>query len=555
MSSDEQTEVERVRALERLNVLDAPAEACFLELLELATTVCDAPKASISLITRDRRWSLAKTGLSIGEAPRAVSICQHVLHSDDLLVIENTVEDARSAGSPLVVGPESVRFYAGAPLIVSSGHIIGALCIYDVQPRPGGLTPSQAQMLRVLAAQVVAQMELRQAIREQSQFAEEQRRAREALALSEERHRLVGEATHDMLWVLDVATEKLEGFGRVRELLGNRPPRSFNDYIARVHPDDLAAYAESYFAAFKGPQTTWSAEYRMLRDDGTWRWCECRARFVRDEDGWTVRVYGALLDVTPKVRLREQMVQNARQASVGVLAGGVAHEMNNPLAYVLSNLNWLREDLRPPQCSEDQRAAIDDAIHGAERLRRIIADLQTFAQEGNDALGPVDLETAMRAAVTLTRAQLRDKAVLTEELVPVPMVWANLPKLTQSLVNVLQNAAQAVQQQKGPSRITLRTGREADGRVVVEVQDDGVGMSEDVRLRAVEPFYTTRPIGGGLGLGLSVCHGLVKQMEGELEIQSAPGQGTRVRILLKASGSPHPSPGTDAPATGEGEAP
>ncbi len=555
MSRDPSREEERLLVIDRLGVLDTPPEACFDALVGLAASLCHAPMSAITLLARDRQWLKARQGIALSETARSEAICVHTIDRPGLLVIPDTREDPRTSGLPHVRAEEGIRFYAGAPLVTTSGHTIGALCVLDTSPRPAGLTEEQGQALLVLAVQVVAQLELRQALRTQEALLDEQRRAREALARSEERLRLAGEATHDLLWEIDLVTGSSEGLGRLRRLFGENAPHDLAGFMKRVHPDDYEALRRSFRAAVLGRGETWSMQFRYLGDGGAVRWSQARARLLRDERGWTVRVYGALLDVTEEMTLREQMVQSERLASVGALSGGVAHEMNNPLACVLSNLTWLRGDLRPGQCTDDQLAAIDDAVHGAERLQRIVADLRTFAQEGNDVQGPVEVEAAVRSALTLTRAQLTDRAMLTEELSRVPPVTANLPKLTQVMVHLLRNAVQAVTGVPGTRRVTVRTGLAGAGSVYVDVEDTGEGMCESVRRRAFEPFFTTRAVGAGQGLGLSVCHGLVKQMGGTMELSSEPGRGTRVRVVLTASAPPRPFPATGARATEEAAAP
>ena len=154
----------RLDALKRLSVLDSAPERGFDDIVELASQICEAPVALVSLVSSDRQWFKARTGLESQETDIHSSVCAFALIEPDLLVITDLSDDARTRNNPLVTEPPHIRFYAGAPLRMGDGHVVGSLCVIDEKPRPAGLTERQSGALKNLARQVVAQLELRQAI-------------------------------------------------------------------------------------------------------------------------------------------------------------------------------------------------------------------------------------------------------------------------------------------------------------------------------------------------------------------------------------------------------
>ena len=157
-------EVKRLNVLWQYDVLDTVPEEVFDDLTELASHICEAPVALISLVDEDRQWFKAEVGTSLKETSRDISFCAHAILNDGLLVISDATKDPRFSDNPLVTGPQRIRFYAGAPLVTPDGHALGTLCVLDKKPRK--LRPEQLKALRVLAHHVVSQLELRRHARE-----------------------------------------------------------------------------------------------------------------------------------------------------------------------------------------------------------------------------------------------------------------------------------------------------------------------------------------------------------------------------------------------------
>ncbi|RKH38208.1 ATP-binding protein [Corallococcus sicarius] len=248
---------------------------------------------------------------------------------------------------------------------------------------------------------------------------------------------------------------------------------------------------------------------------------------------------GLVRDVTESTRLETQRRLAERMTSVGTLAAGVAHEINNPLSYVTSNLAYLWERVAQPVVPTEQleelRQVVAEALEGAGRVRSIVRDLRTFSRAEEESHGPVDVLRAVDGALKLMRDELQHRARLTCELEPVAAVHGNEGRLGQVVMHLLMNALQAFGErplEENALRLRVRPGRE--GHVLIEVEDNGQGMALDVRQRIFDPFFTTRSPKGGTGLGLSICLTLVHAMGGHIEVASEQGQGSLFRVELPA---------------------
>jgi signal transduction histidine kinase len=230
-----------------------------------------------------------------------------------------------------------------------------------------------------------------------------------------------------------------------------------------------------------------------------------------------------------------------RLASLGRLAAGVAHEINNPLAYVVMNTSAALEDLQRalPKADpllrpglEEAAAALREARAGSERVRLIVRDLKLFSRVDVEARDPVDLAKVIESSIGIAWNEIRHRARLVKDFSPLPEVVASESRLGQVFLNLLVNAAQAIEPgAPDQNEIRIVTRREGD-RAVAEVRDTGCGIPQELRKRIFEPFFTTKPPGVGTGLGLAICHTIVSELRGELTVESTPGKGTTFRVSL-----------------------
>jgi signal transduction histidine kinase len=259
--------------------------------------------------------------------------------------------------------------------------------------------------------------------------------------------------------------------------------------------------------------------------------------------------------------MQEQLVLSDRLASVGTLAAGVAHEINNPLAAVTANLDYISGELArdPSELAPDGmqefiealEPALVDAREAANRIRQIVKDLLGFSRSDADQVGPVDVRRVLEFAARMVAAQIRSRARFVQNVIDLPPVLGNEGRLGQVFLNLLINATQAIPEGMN-DRNEIRVSARLDGqRVVVEVSDSGQGIPREIVHRIFDPFFTTKPIGVGTGLGLAICHRIVQSLGGEISVESEVDKGTTFRVSLPALAVPALSsekPAAAAPA-------
>ncbi|WP_224245037.1 hybrid sensor histidine kinase/response regulator [Hyalangium gracile] len=240
-------------------------------------------------------------------------------------------------------------------------------------------------------------------------------------------------------------------------------------------------------------------------------------------------------EMEDRARLEAQLAQSQRLEAMGRLASGMANEISSPLGFVSTNLNHLRLALEKRTAGaplEDPAELLDacrDAIHGTDRLKRIVQDVKLFARVSPQPGVPVDVRKAVEQSLARAELPAGSRVQRVVELQEVPLALASEEGLTQVFLNLLSNAAQAFPESHPEPRIRIGT-RPQGSEVVVEIQDNGSGIEAEHLGHIFEPFYTTKP--GGSGLGLSICHGIVTGFGGDISVESTPNKGTTFRIKL-----------------------
>jgi PAS domain S-box-containing protein len=242
------------------------------------------------------------------------------------------------------------------------------------------------------------------------------------------------------------------------------------------------------------------------------------------------------LDVTDYKRTEAALRVNERMATVGTLAAGVAHEINNPLSYVIANLERLAGQARR---GEVDPAAIDRALEGALRVRDIVRDLRSLSRDRPAEVDEaVDVEAVLDSAIAMASVEWRHRAEMVRDYAGLPPIRGNGGRIGQVFLNLLVNAAQAiVEGAASTNRITATTRCDGD-RVSVEIADTGAGIAAAELSRIFDPFFTTKGVGEGTGLGLTITRNIVSELGGEIRAESEPGRGTAVTVTLPASPPP-----------------
>jgi PAS domain S-box-containing protein len=245
-------------------------------------------------------------------------------------------------------------------------------------------------------------------------------------------------------------------------------------------------------------------------------------------------------DITEQKESEARIMLSDRMASVGVLAAGVAHEINNPLSAVISNLELAAQDLKILEAQttipSELRGEIEDARSAADRVRLIVRDLRIFSRAEEDKPEPVDVKRVLESTLRMAFNEIRHRARLIKDYSPVPLVAANESRLGQVFLNLVINAAQAIPEGNAEENsIRVATSTDAVGRAVIRISDTGHGIPAEVQPRLFTPFVTTKPAGSGTGLGLSICQRIINGLGGEISFKSEVGKGTEFQVVLPAS--------------------
>jgi len=311
--------------------------------------------------------------------------------------------------------------------------------------------------------------------------------------------------------------------------------------------------AEDFVAKALGSKASFDEEVAIARPDGSLVPVRHLGAPILAQDKLIGRVV-SLSDLSEKKRAEEQLQKSQAQlrmadrlATVGTLSAGVAHEINNPLAYTIANLGYVADCLKNAADRDvsldpgQLREAVEEALQGAERVSRIVKDMKTLSRVDDESIAAVDVERALDASVNMALHELRHKATVVKEYAGVGTARANEGRLVQVFLNMLVNSAQAIpEMDPGENEVRIATRIDREGRIEVEISDTGSGIPDDVLPRIFDPFFTTKPQGVGTGLGLPICHSLIHAIGGRIEVTSKVGVGTRFVITLpRLTGTAH----------------
>ncbi len=514
----------RLQALHNLGILDTPPEPRFDRITRLACIAAQAPIAVICLVDAQRQWFKSRQGIDAIETAREISFCGHAILHEDPLIVADAREDARFVDNPLVIGEPHARFYAGHPIHAPEGDRIGTLCVIDTRARH--LSSQELAALADLAALVDAEF---LALR----FNTATRTAGIGL---HERPASGGEVWwSDAMWEIygqDAATF--------------RP--SLESWLALVHPEDRAR-VQANVGGWGEARSAANLRYRIIRPDGTIRHLQSIASTTERQSGSTERIAGITFDVTERAEAeqrehgqQQQLRASSHQAGMAEIAVSVLHSVGNVVnslgianATIRRGLKALRlEQLEQATTliranratlasflTEDERgrhlpdylpslsAHISSHVQSVqtelvmtdallEHLRDIVSAQQVRAQVGSHR-EPLDLAELTDATLLVQGLESAHIEVVRhyEEL---PLVMTDRHKLTLILVNLLNNARDAVlASDTRPGRIVVHLARQADD-AVIRIEDSGVGMSPDILSRLWRFGYTTKPNGQGFDL-------------------------------------------------------
>ncbi len=371
-----------------------------------------------------------------------------------------------------------------------------------------------------------------------------------------ERLELAMENANIGIWDLDLTTHALY----FDEQFASRLGYSLDDPNIRraafwgtcLHPSELPDISRA-FELHLGGVAPFRVEHRLRSASGDWRWFLSSGRVTtRDDEGRPLRTVGCCVDITERKLLQEQLFLAERMASLGTLAAGVGHEINNPLTYIVLNLTLIERELKTltlPAASHARLVhMLEQARYGTERVSGIVRDLQALTRVPEERLGRVETVAVLERCLDIADHQIRHRARVIRELGPVPAVRGSESRVVQLFLNLLVNAAHAIPLGAASTNWIRVTTSVEDGQVAVAISDSGVGIRADVIGRIFDPFYTTKQVGEGTGLGLAICRSIVTAMGGEISVDSTLGVGTTFRVVLPQAGADVPLAAPPPPA-------
>ncbi|MFZ6756086.1 ATP-binding protein [Undibacterium sp. Ji50W] len=367
-------------------------------------------------------------------------------------------------------------------------------------------------------------------------------------------------------------------------VLGYQPEEMVADpnfWFDHIHPDDVPQIFSSIAKLFTEGERTY--EYRFMSRAGHYVWMHDMLRLIRDQDGNPVEVIGSLTDITKRKEMEEtlskkgeeqqllikklqeaheQLLQSEKMASVGQLAAGIAHEINNPIGFINSNIgslqnyvdklfevindyeglipqalaasqasskmNEIREKADLQFLKEDIQDLVRESMDGLKRVKDIVQSLKDFSHVGETDWQEADIHQGIDSTLNIVKNEIKYKANVVKEYGQLPPVKCIISQVNQVIMNLLVNASHAI---KENGVIKVSTGCDKD-MVWIKVLDTGGGIPPENLNRIFEPFFTTKPVGSGTGLGLSLSYGIIKKHGGRIDVSSVLGKGTCFTVWL-----------------------
>lgn len=372
----------------------------------------------------------------------------------------------------------------------------------------------------------------------------ELKKSAEALRSSEERYSLAMRGANDGLWDWDLKNDSVYYSPRWCTMLGYGPEElapTLDTWSSLVAPEDKERVLKLVEDYISGITDTFETEFRMRNKNGSWVTVLSRAFLVREGEDAT-RLVGTHVDMTKGRRLEEQLRQAQKMETIGTLAGGVAHELNNILTPIQGLTELAMEDV-----PEETRAHknMGFVLQSARRAGELVDKILSFSHQDKAERRPVDLRSVVQDEMELLGSMLPATIRIQLDIDEVPIIaLADETQIHQVLMNLASNAAHAMQGKVGELAINLsavdlrgqpdcqRLGLESTTYAKLSIKDTGHGMDEATKERIYEPFFTTKEVGEGTGMGLAMIHGIVTGHDGAIDVSSEPSVGTTFDIYL-----------------------
>ncbi|MBW4460982.1 MAG: PAS domain-containing protein [Nodosilinea sp. WJT8-NPBG4] len=533
-------EAERLEVLRSLSILDTAPEDTLDDLTRLASQICNTPIALVSLIDDDRQWFKSNVGLPVTETPRDIAFCSHAILQPTLFSVPDASIDERFSDNPLVTSEPHIRFYAGAPLITSEGAAIGTLCVLDQEPRR--LSAEQTESLKIISRQVARQIEQRRDLASLARISLDIHQIGEKLRLSQERFELAILGSSGGIWDWDMKTKEVFFSPRWKSILGyadHEIPNHLEEWIRRLHPEDVQRAQHGLAAYLKRDIPTYDLEYRLQHKDGTYRWILSRSVALWDDQGKPYRMAGSHIDITDR-KQAEETVEKAlqKERELGELKtrfiSMASHEFRTPLTSIVLYAELLKNYSHTWDKKEKDEAfqRIQDAVQTmTELMDGVLAIGQV--EEAKQAFKPtlIDFSYLVQDVIDQIKliSQTRCNIFFDADSEKIDIALDEIIA-RQILTNLVFNAVK-YSLDGGDVRVSCR---HQEGNLILQVQDQGIGIPEENQENIFEPFYRAKNVDyiAGTGLGLAIVKQGVQAHHGTISLESEIGRGTTFTITL-----------------------
>jgi PAS domain S-box-containing protein len=395
--------------------------------------------------------------------------------------------------------------------------------------------------------------------RRQWHLLQERKWAQEALRENELRLQFALDAAEAGVWIYNIKSGEIYWDERMQAIFGLEPGNfagTLEAWLARVHPEDQPLALMSILQSLEKEQP-FDFEYRVLGPNREWRDVKVQALLIKDEDGQAIRLAGICRDITErrraaaeKQKLEAQLFQAQKLEAIGTLAGGIAHDFNNILAAIMGNTEMASYSLHD---SEDVKNYLEEVLAASIRAKNLINQILTFARKLQSEKKPLALPLLIVEAVQSLGAHLPKNIEMKQNLLSHRRTLADPDQIRQIILNLLKNAAQALADTGGTLEVALVDEQlnepiptilgelQPGSYVKLEIRDTGPGIDPAILPRIFEPYFSTRGVGQGSGLGLAAVLGLTKMNGGEITVHSEPGLGTTFSLYFPSSPEPKPS--------------
>jgi signal transduction histidine kinase len=512
-------EKQRLESLQALNILDTFSEIEYDQITAIASQICETPVALISLIDENRQWFKSKLGLSASETPREFAFCAHAILQDEVFIVENSSQDPRFFDNPLATSGPCVQFYAGAPILSPDGFPIGTVCVIDQKARK--LNEGQIAALKALSNQVTIILKNRVQINQLKVIQEKlvfKTIAYENLSqgvVLQDRSGAIIEFNPAALIVLDLTADELTGktsldpnWGSIRE--------DGSPFPGTEHPAMMTLKTGK-------PLSDVIMGIRSKSKGLRWIKINSNPLFLDSKETASHSVT-SFSDISEVVKFEEdrrnfqiQLTEAERLSSLGQMAGGVAHEINNPLAIIKGKATLIRRKLETDKIDLGNNLKDFDLIEATvDRIAKIIKGLKNYSRNAeNDPFESINAQVLIDDTLELCKSKFTNRLVeLKISCPPDLFIQCRPAQISQILLNLLGNSSDAIENFE-EKWIQVKV-KQINDRIHFIVSDSGSGISPEIVEKLMRPFFTTKPLGKGTGLGLSISKGIAEAHGGKL---------------------------------------